>query len=685
MNNMIKQLGLTAALMGIALAGFAANWVNFSNFMEITSLTTRNGNEVWVSGKGGLVLYNTTTGDKTFFTKGVDQLPSLSVERVAVSPLNANIWIGTYDNGLAFLSNGQWTHVPFPDKKAQLYEMKIAGDGTVWAATTSGLYRYQNNVFTTYLDYLNGAPWDFDLIPDGRILCGGSQPFIFNPADQTSTVINTTAFAYGMSRVLVVDSNHFVFATDHAQVSFITDTTETDTLELYAMAMDLQMHNGKLVVLSNDTLLELNNNNWNVIDMGEIVSAFKVQGNSISGGSITDGGKLMINDLQNPVQKIGIRRSTITDNWIHDISPTSNGDLLLVGGEKLVKYHHDTHLFEDAFPSLPAFSVQDAIEVNGKYYIGTSYSYLYQYSTPNGWQQLGNGTLPSAEVDHLTSDTQGNIWFTGPGYLAKYDGSYITVYDHNNNANFTTNLYTRAVHYDQTRDAVWVATYDGIFKLQGGSLYFYNDNTPGIQQYYDAIEAIEEDASHNIWFGTVYGAVLKFDGTSFSTLLLPENVGNQFVSDIAFDGNVMYVSDNLHGIWKYENNTWDSLTIHNSPLSSNFVTSLYLDANGNLWIGNLSYGVDVYNKNGTSIGIKENGNSLNGMVYPNPSNGNFTIQLPEAERAEISIYNVEGKLIQQYTSTLQTTEIKLTGNEAGLYFVKLKTDKASQTIKLVVR
>ncbi len=52
MNNMIKQLGLTAALMGIALAGFAANWVNFSNFMEITSLTTRNGNEVWVSGKG---------------------------------------------------------------------------------------------------------------------------------------------------------------------------------------------------------------------------------------------------------------------------------------------------------------------------------------------------------------------------------------------------------------------------------------------------------------------------------------------------------------------------------------------------------------------------------------------------------------------------------------------------------
>ncbi len=123
------------------------------------------------------------------------------------------------------------------------------------------------------------------------------------------------------------------------------------------MAMDLQMHNGKLVVLSNDTLLELNNNNWNVIDMGEIVSAFKVQGNSISGGSITDGGKLMINDLQNPVQKIGIRRSTITDNWIHDINPTSNGDLLLVGGEKLVKYHHDTHLFEDAFPSLPAFSV----------------------------------------------------------------------------------------------------------------------------------------------------------------------------------------------------------------------------------------------------------------------------------------------------------------------------------------
>ncbi|MFN8286932.1 MAG: two-component regulator propeller domain-containing protein [Chitinophagales bacterium] len=685
MNNMFKRLGMVTALLAFALVGFSANWVNFSNFMEVTSLTTRNGNELWVSGKGGLVMYNTATGDKTFFTKGDDQLPSLAVERVEASPLNANIWIGTYDNGLAFLSNGHWTHVPFPDKKAMLYEMKIAGDGTIWASTNVALYRYQNSVFTTYLDYQNGSPWDFDLMPDGRLLCASFQPFIFDPATQSVTTINTSTFAYGQSRVMVIDGNHFVFATDHGDLSFITDTTETDTMHIAAMAREMQMRNGKLVILSNDTLLELNNNSWNVLEMGEIVSAFRVQGNSINAGSITNGGTLMMNDFQYPLQKVSIRRSTISDNFIHHVNAAPNGDLLLIGGEKLIRYHHDTNMFEEQFASTPFFSVQDAIEVNGKFYIGTSYSYLYEYSSANGWQQLGNGTLPSAEVDHITSDPQGNIWFTGPGYLAKYDGSYISIFDHNDNANFTTNLYTRAVHYDETRNAVWFATYDGIFKLQAGTLYFYNENTPGIQQYYDPIETISEDAAHNIWFGTVYGGVIKFDGTAFSTILLPETVGNQFVSGIAFDGNVMYVSDNLHGIWKYENNTWDSLTIHNSPLSSNYVTSLHMDVDGNLWIGSLSFGVDVFSKNGTSIGINEPAKVLDGNIFPNPSNGSFSIQLPAAQKTDISIYNVAGQLIQHMQSNLQTTEIKLVGNESGVYFVKLKTEDAFKTIKLVVR
>lgn len=685
MNSMIKKLSLALVLAVVAFAGRAANWVNFSNFREVTCVTL-NGNDMWVSGKGGLLLYKLTDGTQTYFKKGTNELPSLSVERVAVSPQNASIWIGTYDNGLAFLSNGQWTHVPFPDKKALLYEMKIGPDGTVWSATSAGLYEYYNGVFNLHLGYPNGAPWDIDLMPNGKILCGSNQPFILDPATDDITNINTSAFAYGSSKVLVIDGSHFVFASDHNVLSFITDTTETDTLEIGALPDDLQMRNGKLLVSYTGELFEREMYSWSTIDMGGAVSPFAVDANgTIRAANAEDGGHVLFNDMQNAAQVVSIRRSTINDNWIKIIRPDANNDLLLVGYEGIQRYHHDTHTFDVAFPTLiNAPGPQDVLAVNGKYYVATPYSGLHEYTTANGWQQIGELDLPNAEVDHLTSDPQGNVWLTGPGYFAKYDGTNFTIYDQNYNSHLTNNLYTRDIHYDATRNAVWLASYEGIFKLQNGVVDFYNDSTPGIQQYYDAIEAISEDDAHNIYFGTVYGAVLKYDGTGFSTLLLPENVGNQFISDIAFDGNVMYVSDNLHGVWKYEGSTWDSLTVNNSALSSNYVTCMLKDVDGNLWIGNLSFGVDVYNKNGTSIGINEPTAAVNMLVYPNPSNGNFTIQLKDADKADIHVYNMEGRLVQQVISAPALTSMDLSANPAGVYFVKVQTAAGVSTIKMLI-
>ncbi|NCP46569.1 MAG: T9SS type A sorting domain-containing protein, partial [Flavobacteriales bacterium] len=50
------------------------------------------------------------------------------------------------------------------------------------------------------------------------------------------------------------------------------------------------------------------------------------------------------------------------------------------------------------------------------------------------------------------------------------------------------------------------------------------------------------------------------------------------------------------------------------------------------------------------IGINENNASLNFAIYPNPSNGLFTIINPSGENATIEIMNIQGQVVYKNNS-----------------------------------
>lgn len=683
------RLGLTFMTVMICCACvFAVEWTNFSNYREATSIALR-GDEVWMSAKGGLVMYHRATGEKTFYKKAPDELPSLSVERVAVHPQTNDIWIGTYDNGLAVLHDDTWTHIPFPDSNTVwLYEMKIAPNGAVWCATSKALYRYENNQFTTFLHQVPAeTPWDIDLFPDGKLLCGHSAPFIFDPADASTKFITTTTFAYGTSRVYVKNANEYFFGSDHGDLASFHDTTEIDTVRIPMMMRDMAVNSaGELLLLTDDYILRKRvGNEWQNVDFiqGEIACFAAGEGELWAGGALSPN-KLFHRNTQSLVEEIDVRRTGLSDNWVYHISTSADDNVLILTQGGVQKFDLATRSFSDITLPWLTSGLNEVIELDGRIYAGTSTAYLYEYSEGNGWRQLGSDVLPHPEVTHLNKDAHGNLWMCGYGYAAKYDGVYFTVYDSMDNPNLKQ--YTRALHCDETRNVVWCSTYDGIFKIDNGTVSFYNDSTPGIQQFYDAVETIAEDADHNIWFGTVYGAVLKFDGSDFSTVLLPLTLGNQLVTGIAFVEDVMYVSDNLHGVWKYENNTWSSFNEKNSKLTDDYVTSLHADKEGNLWIGHFSYGVDVYNKDGVSVRINPVKNELKAIAYPNPTEGKFMLHWKENETADVRIFSMEGKLIQQFVQVRSGSMIDLGYfHRPGIYFAEMKTESGTARIRLLVQ
>ncbi|WP_116788838.1 DUF7619 domain-containing protein [Flavobacterium psychrotrophum] len=70
-------------------------------------------------------------------------------------------------------------------------------------------------------------------------------------------------------------------------------------------------------------------------------------------------------------------------------------------------------------------------------------------------------------------------------------------------------------------------------------------------------------------------------------------------------------------------------------------------------------------------------------LYPNPANNNVTIQLENAQQAEIIIADVLGKTVLYTKMEAQSKVIDVTSLKAGMYFVTTKSNAGTTTQKLV--
>ena len=62
------------------------------------------------------------------------------------------------------------------------------------------------------------------------------------------------------------------------------------------------------------------------------------------------------------------------------------------------------------------------------------------------------------------------------------------------------------------------------------------------------------------------------------------------------------------------------------------------------------------------------------QVYPNPSNGYYTVELPElkeGERGYIQVYSMRGQVVQEYRAVHHTQSVNITGAFPGYYFIRV--------------
>jgi hypothetical protein len=83
------------------------------------------------------------------------------------------------------------------------------------------------------------------------------------------------------------------------------------------------------------------------------------------------------------------------------------------------------------------------------------------------------------------------------------------------------------------------------------------------------------------------------------------------------------------------------------------------------------------------VGVEEKSNTNTATVFPNPSNGHFSLNWNRPLKAQISVYNGMGRLIFTVNSSSTSTEIILDDFSIGVYHVFVSHESGVQALNLV--
>jgi hypothetical protein len=110
-----------------------------------------------------------------------------------------------------------------------------------------------------------------------------------------------------------------------------------------------------------------------------------------------------------------------------------------------------------------------------------------------------------------------------------------------------------------------------------------------------------------------------------------------------------------------------------------------------------SYAVTVTNTNGCSatstcvditvsqVGINTLQSDIVNTVFPNPTKGKVTLNLPSTETATVTVYNALGKIVYSFNNAQNGTIIDLSSNQTGIYMIQISTEKESNIYRIVKR
>jgi len=232
---------------------------------------------------------------------------------------------------------------------------------------------------------------------------------------------------------------------------------------------------------------------------------------------------------------------------------------------------------------------------------------------------------------------------------------------------------------------LWVGTDDGLNRYDGYNFKIYKPDIHNPNSISERdITAIVEDQQGYLWIGTQSGGLNRYDPVSgiFTHYLHnpddDKSISSNRIQALCLDDKGLWIgTDEGLDFLSFENNIVTHLRNLSEPLSdkntlsSNVITALLKDSNGNLWIGTANAGISLYDEaKGTFVNYKYDASN------PNSLSSNRVLSLVENQNKEIwvgtinglNLYNPLGNFFTRFTNSANNPN-SLAGNSVFSLFV----------------
>lgn len=316
------------------------------------------------------------------------------------------------------------------------------------------------------------------------------------------------------------------------------------------------------------------------------------------------------------------------------------------------------------------------------------------YATCNSIIQGGSTIIAGTDLGILiSSDISCNNWtriYTLLGEVYSFSNNGGTIYagteygvnsTTDNGSNWTTcnhvdlNYPVYALAISNTK--IFAGTDYGVYysSNSGGNWTLLNTGIPTNGSV--AVKALAVNGSQ-VYAGTTDGIFKSIDNGSNWTYI-NTGLSNNNVPAIAVSGTKIFASIYGDGVYASADNgnTWAAFNDGFSSGSEFHVNSLIINGSS------IYAGGDGTWWRSTTIpnGIEEIGNDSHIITYPNPSTGKFTIE----NQGEMCIYNLMGEKILSRKLTLKKSEIDLSSQQKGIYFLNILDRDKMYTKKIVIQ
>lgn len=364
---------------------------------------------------------------------------------------------------------------------------------------------------------------------------------------------------------------------------------------------------------------------------------------------------------------------------------------------------------------------------NNNISVNLKYGGLCDYSQIDGWTYYQDSLIATSILYSVTSDNNGNRWFTSSNGIIQLNHSKESSVVRNlQYSNFRTslvdannNIWVAGQSYAMVNDILvknpYIACYNGVGDPLDGSnwivydtathpeifnnssqgnfvssaldvdssvwfasiqngLYHYNDNTWTKYDTSNGIPSnniykikINDGGEHWIHVKTSLNksALYKRNGLTWEEITIPDTLVNDF--DFDKKGNLWLATSN--GAFVFHNESWIKFDKDNG-LTANKCTELKVAKNGDVWIINYN-GICCFSSEELASKIKS---AFKNKNIINEGQKHFTISIPQGINGVFEIFNLKGQLIKNYQLTDKTKRIEKP-KVVGFYIYSLKVNK----------